>query len=464
MKNKKTISPVVAVALLLVVTVVAVVSFQSWFSSFQSELNTDVEQRSQSASGGINVEFISSDGVLYVTNAGSSNVSMDTIKVGDSTCSINQNLTPGVNQVDINSCLNSSGSNQVSLVTDSGIVTETVFVDNFIGNAFSGTFLWNQTTKCLGYEHMTLDSNNNIYIACRNKTLDWDRSEKYNSQGNLIWSEQFNNSNTSNEFYPGFVGIYNNELITIGEDYNSSNDEGIYFIKRDLDGNLISFDKNTNSPTNSRYGRWADIDSLGNMIVKTNGEQEIMKFNPSYGIIWNISNTIGTQYIKTDYSNNIYIRDGSGNDFIVKYNSSNGAHLWNYSKTNYDFTNIISFDFDTSNNIYLVGYKNNDIKILKANSNGAHIWNSTYDLGGIEYGLEIELDTNNNIYIGALTDIQGDDDIAILKFDSSGNYITHGIHDLGGNENLKEMELDSKNNIIALGTNGAGDEILIKFD
>ena len=47
LSNKKVISPVVATALLLVVAVMAVVGFSGWFSSFQSGINSDVEQNSR---------------------------------------------------------------------------------------------------------------------------------------------------------------------------------------------------------------------------------------------------------------------------------------------------------------------------------------------------------------------------------------------------------------------------------
>jgi len=46
LKIKKGISPVVATALLLVVAVVAVVGFQTWFSSYQGGVETQVEGES----------------------------------------------------------------------------------------------------------------------------------------------------------------------------------------------------------------------------------------------------------------------------------------------------------------------------------------------------------------------------------------------------------------------------------
>ena len=49
--NKKAISPVVATALLLVVAVVAVVGFQSWFATYNSQNMVKVEQQSAAGSG-----------------------------------------------------------------------------------------------------------------------------------------------------------------------------------------------------------------------------------------------------------------------------------------------------------------------------------------------------------------------------------------------------------------------------
>ena len=43
--NKKAISPVVATALLLVVAVVAVVGFQTWFNTYQSGQLSEIEER-----------------------------------------------------------------------------------------------------------------------------------------------------------------------------------------------------------------------------------------------------------------------------------------------------------------------------------------------------------------------------------------------------------------------------------
>jgi len=46
--NKKTISPVVGIALLLVVSVVTVVGFQIWFQTYQSVIFSNIEIESNS--------------------------------------------------------------------------------------------------------------------------------------------------------------------------------------------------------------------------------------------------------------------------------------------------------------------------------------------------------------------------------------------------------------------------------
>jgi len=81
-KNIKAISPVVATALLLVVAVIAVVGFQTWFNSYQSGLNAKVEQQSNTGAN-ILVERLENE-TLYLKNAGTENVSVTEIKITDS--------------------------------------------------------------------------------------------------------------------------------------------------------------------------------------------------------------------------------------------------------------------------------------------------------------------------------------------------------------------------------------------
>ncbi len=128
--NKKAISPVVATALLLVVAVVAVVGFQSWFQTYNSGLTADVEQRSANTEG-IGVEMVeygtAADNVsVYLKNAGTTTYENVEVKVG--TCSDIVNVTVGTGTYSIDNTSNcgiADGETQeVTVITSNGVYRE----------------------------------------------------------------------------------------------------------------------------------------------------------------------------------------------------------------------------------------------------------------------------------------------------------------------------------------------------
>lgn len=138
MVSKKAISPVVATALLLVVAVVAVVGFQSWFTTYQSGVNVKVEQESDSGSA-LTVDRLEVGGVVYVRNGGSEVVTLlNTSKIVDSdgaevaACNSTTNLSvwsmtaKSVTSTDMGTCTLAAGTAyDVVLVTSKGVFTST---------------------------------------------------------------------------------------------------------------------------------------------------------------------------------------------------------------------------------------------------------------------------------------------------------------------------------------------------
>lgn len=136
--TKKAISPVVATALLLVVAVVAVVGFQTWFNTYQSGLNAKVETESQAGSS-ISVERLEagSDNVtVYLKNTGTSQVPFTDLKVtqdGSTICNggtTSGNVTAQSVSSFVVTCtpsaLGAAGSSyNVVVVTASGVFSET---------------------------------------------------------------------------------------------------------------------------------------------------------------------------------------------------------------------------------------------------------------------------------------------------------------------------------------------------
>lgn len=130
--NKKAISPVVATALLLVVAVVAVVGFQTWFTTFQSKSFVDIEQQTDTgASVTISrVGIVGGNIELLVLNSGSSDVDPSKITVTQDgvSCNLNDSVTIAQNTVstitNTSACAIDAGKPvEVVIVTSSSVVS-----------------------------------------------------------------------------------------------------------------------------------------------------------------------------------------------------------------------------------------------------------------------------------------------------------------------------------------------------
>lgn len=131
MFNKKGLGPVVGTALLLVVAVAAVVGFQSWFSEYSSTLFTDAEVQSNSAlDNPVEVDRLIGN-TLYLVNNNQENVSVNKVELDSINCPLTQDLIPGVNRINVSSCLENTTTitPDVVVVTNDGIYTETVFLN-----------------------------------------------------------------------------------------------------------------------------------------------------------------------------------------------------------------------------------------------------------------------------------------------------------------------------------------------
>jgi len=133
MFNKKAISPVVATALLLVVAVVSVVGFQTWFNTYSSTIFTNVEQKSTSNFDTGIENLIGS--TLYFKNGGSSNITILSVKVGSNDCLINGSYSTGMNIISLgNNCtLNLTTSTpEIFVLTDTKVFSEKIFVSGLV--------------------------------------------------------------------------------------------------------------------------------------------------------------------------------------------------------------------------------------------------------------------------------------------------------------------------------------------
>mgnify|MGYP006287746067 CR=1 FL=1 len=131
-KQNKAISPVVATALLLVVAVVAVVGFQTWFNTYQSGLTTQVEDQGTGTT--VTVERLESGGNVYMKNGQNTDTQIDEIRVLQDgsevtgcTTSTSFNATGNdVTNQTLSGCTLTDGETyDVVLVTAEGVISET---------------------------------------------------------------------------------------------------------------------------------------------------------------------------------------------------------------------------------------------------------------------------------------------------------------------------------------------------
>lgn len=127
-KNKEAIGPVVAIALLIVVSVLAVVGFQSWYKSYSSDIYTNVELNKNDMKSVGEIENII-DEKLYIKVK--DNLSIKKVLIENFDCNINQNLEKGIRNVDLSDCLDNINSNvvEVTLITENYVISKKIYLD-----------------------------------------------------------------------------------------------------------------------------------------------------------------------------------------------------------------------------------------------------------------------------------------------------------------------------------------------
>jgi len=129
-KSKKAVTAVVATALILVVAVVSVIGFQSWFGSFSSKTFVNVEQNSDQTNSNSQIETLVGD-TLYFKNNLEDNLSITEIKVNGNVCNISiANLSLGVESIGLENCTDNLTTNvaDVVIVTENKIFNKKIFL------------------------------------------------------------------------------------------------------------------------------------------------------------------------------------------------------------------------------------------------------------------------------------------------------------------------------------------------
>jgi Tfp pilus assembly protein PilV len=168
--SKKCIGPVVAIALLMVVSVSSVVMFQKWFQSYQSHLETQIDSFN---SNSVDLSYLEPRS-LYIRNSGL-NSSFSDIKIGNSLCNISGILRANsINKIDLGNCLlgEEIGPKEVILYSNSSIVSKTLMLRSKLLVASNLTASFQNGGCGIGYtELFSLESLSDSHVELANESL-----------------------------------------------------------------------------------------------------------------------------------------------------------------------------------------------------------------------------------------------------------------------------------------------------
>jgi hypothetical protein len=209
MKNKKAVSAVVAISLVLGLAVLAYVFLQNWQINFTEDQISKIDLRLEE--GKIQIKEVR-DGSLYLNSNYPINVTLKQIRTGERLCRENIEIEPGINVISLETCLLG-----MSRLDDIVLISDTDFFSKKI--PFFGTYI--------GLDKFGLDifdlSNDTLYFSSGiNDELD--SLEIYNG---TTLECSFSGSNMPDD---DLVGHWNfNDDSKIIEDLSGNGNDGVLY-------------------------------------------------------------------------------------------------------------------------------------------------------------------------------------------------------------------------------------------
>ncbi len=239
MFNKKSMSSLIAVSLLIVVGVVSVIGFQTWFQNFSTITFTNVELKSNSEERLVVENILGNK--IYIKNPNNSTIQLNKLKIGSIDCDINQNLSYGVTGIGISECLaqQNSKSQEVVLYTSDSVVSKKVFISDLSSNI----------------PYLSLSSNSTLIPYNSSISLSWESNSLVNCLASGNWS--------------GIKNVSDSELIP-----------------NLLDNSSFTLDCTTSNQGNKTETINVTVTELP--IITFNANSSTLAYNSSTNLTWNV--------------------------------------------------------------------------------------------------------------------------------------------------------------------------------
>lgn len=350
---------------------------------------------------------------------------------------------------------------------------------------------------------ISTDPSGNIYVAGgtngslagANAGLRDNFITKYDSQGNVLFSEQFGTA--------GFETIYGIDTDNQGNFYVTGVTDGelagprqadtldTFVAKYDSAGNQIwirqigqnvifnAFNLAVDKETGDVFISGADFKETledDTFIIKfdTNGNQQwqtetgtsgLLSFDESYGLtVANDGSVYATGWTSGDLGG---VNQGLYDNWLAKYDNATGATEWivQYGTPDYEW----SWDVrtDSAENVYTAGWTlgnlaganagSYDAYLTKFDNLGNLLWIEQFGTAGDDEAYSLFIDKSDNIFVAGYTDGDlaganaGSFDIWVAKYDTSGNRIWATQFGTPDRDELYGIVADDLGNLYATG-------------
>ncbi len=306
---------------------------------------------------------------------------------------------------------------------------------------------------------MTIDSVGNVYVAGHHTITNQSSNalvKKYDTNGNLLWTYEYNSGNYAERFSSIAVARSGNVYLC---GYTMGYNAGDYLIVK-LNGQTGDsiWTRTYDAPGSGGYdfARRIAIDALENVYVTGYGARTgygsydivTLKYNTNGAFQWEAFYDGGVSGADQGYAifvneTGVYVTGysnatstGNADIVTIKYDPANGNEIWsrryNGTANSSDYGRDIVAD--ALGNVYITGAANNlgmntDITTIKYNAMGDTVWVRTYDgsYNLADGGWWIRLSGNGYVYVYGTIYTPANvrsQDLCLIKYDAiSGNQV-----------------------------------------
>lgn len=305
------------------------------------------------------------------------------------------------------------------------------FASNGTFNAYTYNGIGDNTENIRDFG---FDAQGNIYLAGYSVGKDTDRNlclVKLNSVGDTLWSRSITGTLYGSDEEANRIFVATNAVIISGYVKNSGTGSEVLVAKYDLNGNLLWSTQYNSTINESERSADMAIDATGNIYITgrtdidpvstTNNEILIQKYNTNGAILWtnvvagNSEDDRG-KFIRLNGANILVVgrkHNGTNQDIWLRMLNAAGQTVWT---TTYDSgfdDDAVDVEVDANNAIYITGVflangnaLNQDVITLKYDASGVLIWSNVY--AGVSANFDeptaITVDPTGIVYVCGNTD------------------------------------------------------------